>query len=63
MHMDGNEISSAQYVAHCQVCQSTRPLTREQIMTGKNPICEHCGQAMVVYLQGGPRAAPKKKTA
>lgn len=51
---DGNEIRSAQYTARCGRCSSTREITRAQVLSGCNPLCEHCGSAMVVYLSGGP---------
>jgi ribosomal protein S27AE len=57
----GNEIRSAQYTAHCGKCGSVRPLTRLQVMSGRNPMCEHCGTAMVVYLQGGLLPAPQQQ--
>jgi hypothetical protein len=61
MANSGNDIRSAQYVAHCRGCTEVRSLTRAQIFTGRNPICEFCGDAMVVYLSGGGRAVRQEQ--
>lgn len=39
---------SFQYTAHCRHCFTTRAMTRSQIETGKNPLCDGCGDTMVV---------------
>lgn len=46
-------MKSFQYTAHCRPCFVTRALTREQIMTGRNPVCDGCGADMVVYSGAG----------
>jgi hypothetical protein len=53
-------MTASQYTAHCRRCLVARELSREQVMTGRNPMCESCGDAMVVYLSGGEkRVAPQ----
>jgi hypothetical protein len=51
---------SVQYTAACPACRGTRSLTREQVMTGRNPVCDHDGAAMVVYsaTNGRPNELP-----
>lgn len=46
-------MSSFQYRAHCKRCYVTRALVREQIPTGRNPVCDGCGDDMVVYSGAG----------
>jgi hypothetical protein len=57
-------VKSFQYTAHCGRCLVVRALTRGQVETGRNPICDGCGGAMVVYSgTGTPPAAATDKPA
>ena len=42
-------MSAFQYRAHCRRCLCARELSRAVVMTGANPLCDHCGEVMVVY--------------
>jgi hypothetical protein len=46
-------MSSFQYRAHCKRCLVNREISRAQIMSGRNPACDHCGEDMVVYSGTG----------
>lgn len=50
-------MSAFQYTAHCRNCFVTRAVTRAEVMTGKNPVCDGCGGAMVVYSGTGEHLA------
>ena len=40
--------ADAQYVAVCGECLFARSLTRAQVETGQNPLCDLCGEPMNV---------------
>jgi hypothetical protein len=50
--------SAMQYTACCRRCHSVIPLVRSEIETGRNPQCEHCGEAMVVSSRTGGEHHP-----
>jgi len=48
-------VKAFRYTALCRSCSATKSLAREDIMTGRNPVCPTpgCGSAMVVYSGTG----------
>ena len=50
------DLNSVRYEATCQgSCKSVISLSRSQVATGRNPLCEHCGGAMTVASLFGAR--------
>jgi hypothetical protein len=52
-----------QYTTVCPLCRAQRPLSQEQVETGRAPICDGCGGTMIVHGLKEDRSATGETSA